>query len=95
MENNLIKLYCAVCDRHSTIEALAQRLSNNFRPNFTDEECLTVYLWGLSRSLSQQKAIWQYAKDHLSDWFPSLPSYQTFNHRLNFLAPGLRSLAQP
>ena len=93
-KTNLTKLYCAVCDHNSTIEAQAQRLSNNYRPRFTDVECLTVYLWGLSRSLPHKKAIWQYAKDHLSEWFPSLPSYQAFNHRLNFLAPVLRSLAQ-
>ena len=93
-KKTLTKLYCAVCDQHSTIEALAQRFSNNSRPKFTDEECITVYLWGLSKSISQQKAIWQYAKDHLSEWFPDLPSYQAFNHRLNFLAPVLSSLAQ-
>lgn len=93
-KTNLIKLYCAVCDHHSTIEALTQRLSNNSRPKFTDEECITVYLWGLFRSLHQQKAIWQYAKDHLAEWFPHLPSYQAFNHRLNFLAPALRKLAE-
>lgn len=68
--------------------------SNNFRPKFTDAECITVYLWGLSRSLFQQKAIWQYTKDHLSEWFPDLPSYQAFNRRLNFLAPVLRALSE-
>ena len=93
-KTNLIKLYCAVCNQHSTIEALAQRLSNNSRPKFTDEECITVYLWGLSKSIFQQKAIWEYAKNHLSEWFPDLPSYQAFNHRLNFLAPVLSRLAQ-
>ena len=93
-KTDLIKLYCAVCDHHSTIERLAQRLSNNFRPKFTDEECLTVYLWGLSRHLFQQKAIWQYAKDHLSGWFPCLPSYQAFNKRLVFLAPVFQRLAE-
>lgn len=93
-KNNLIELYCAVCDNNSTIENLAQRLSNNFRPKFTDAECITVYLWGLSRSLFQQKAIWQYTKDHLSEWFPDLPSYQAFNRRLNFLAPVLRALSE-
>lgn len=91
---NLIHLYCAVCGHHSTIEALAQRLSNNYRPKFTDEECLTIYIWGLSRSLTQQKAIWQYAKDHFSDWCPRLLSYQAFNHRLNFLATVLRGLSE-
>ena len=92
-KTNLIKPYCAVYEHHNTIEHLAQRLSNNYRPKFTDVECITVYLWRLSRSLTQQKAIWQYAKDHLTEWFPDLPSYQAFNHRLNFLAPVLQSLA--
>ena len=93
-KTNLIQLYCAVCEHNSTIENLAQRLSNNFRPKFTDAECITVYLWGLSRSLFQQKAIWQYTKDHLSEWFPDLPSYQAFNRRLNFLAPVLTCLSE-
>jgi transposase len=31
---------------------------------------------------------------HLVDWFPTLPSYQAFNHRLNFLAPALQALAE-
>ena len=38
--------------------------------------------------------IWQFTKDHISKWFPNMPSYQAFNHRLNFLAPVLHSLAQ-
>ncbi|MEM8906665.1 MAG: hypothetical protein AAGD05_02360, partial [Bacteroidota bacterium] len=32
------------------------------------------------------KSIHAYAKKYLHDWFPSLPSYQTFNNRLNRLA---------
>ena len=40
----LITLYCAVCEHHSIIEATTQRQSNNSRPQFEDEECITVYL---------------------------------------------------
>lgn len=28
------------------------------------------------------------------DWFPSLPSYAAFSHRLNFLAPAFQALAK-
>ena len=75
-QTNLIKLYCAVCDHHSTIEAVMQRQSNNFRPQFSDEECITVYLWGISQRRFEQKTIYNYTKNHLLDWFPKLPSYQ-------------------
>ncbi len=93
-ETNLIKLYCAVCDKSSTIEAIMQRQSNNFRPEFTDEECITVYLWGISQRRFEQKTIYKYTKNHLSEWFPKLPSYQAFSDRLNKLAPAFQTLAE-
>ena len=55
-QTNLVKLYCAVCDNSSTIEAEMQRQSNNFRPEFTDEECITVYLWGISHWCRLERA---------------------------------------
>ena len=39
-----------------------QRQSNNFRPQFTDEECITVYLWDISQRRFEQKAICNYTK---------------------------------
>jgi len=93
-QTNLIKLYCAVCDNSSTIDAMMQRQSNNFRPQFSDEECITVYLWGISQRRFEQKTIYQYTKNHLLDWFPKLPSYQAFSERLNKLAPAFQALAE-
>lgn len=93
-QTNLIKLYCAVCDNSSIIEAATQRQSNNFRPKFSDEECVTVYLWGISQRRFEQKAIHGYTKNHLSEWFPKLPSYQAFSDRLNRLAPAFQALAE-
>ena len=93
-KTNLIKLYCAVCDHYSTVAHLAQRTSNNSRPKFSDEECITAYFWGLSTGFTRQKSIWQFTRDYLSEWFPNLPSYQAFNRRLNFLSEVLRSLAE-
>ena len=91
---NLIKLYCAVCDNSSTIEAVTQRQSNNFRPQFSDEECITVYLWGICQRRFEQKTIYKYTKNHLLEWFPKLPSYQAFSDRLNRLAPAFQALAE-
>lgn len=71
-----------------------QRQSNNFRPQFTDEECLTVYLWGIAQRRFEQKAIYNYTKNHLLDWFPKLPSYQAFSRRLGELAPAFQLLAE-
>ena len=93
-QTNLIRLYCAICDQNSTIDAEMQRQSNNFRPQFSDEECMTVYVWGIHQRRFEQKAIYQYTKNHLGDWFPHLPSYQAFSDRLNKLAPAFQALAE-
>ena len=89
----LVALYCTVSDNHSTIESTTQRQSNNLRPKFSDEECITVYLWGIMKRRFELKAIYNYTKDHLSEWFPKLPSYQAFCYRLNRLASALQNLA--
>ena len=93
-QTNLIRLYCAVSDNSSTIEAVMQRQSNNFRPQFSDEECITVYLWGISQRRFEQKTIYKYTRNHLLEWFPKLPSYQAFSDRLNRLAPAFQALAE-
>ena len=93
-QTNLIKLYCAVCEHYNTIEVMTQRQSNNFRPQFSDEECITVYLWGICQRRFEQRTIYDYTKNHLLDWFPKLPSYAAFSRRLNFLAPAFQALAE-
>jgi len=92
-EIQLIKLYCTVCHYYyTTIAAETQRLSNNFRPKFTDEECITIYLFGIAEGKLTVKAVYQFIKDYWFDWFPDLPSYPKFNKRVNFLAPAFKSL---
>ena len=71
-----------------------QHLSKNKCPKFTDEELITVYLWGIGQHLSMRKAIYEYTKSHLSEWFPRLPSYQAFCRRLNLLAGAFQALAE-
>ena len=71
-----------------------QRQSNNFCPQFSGEECITVYLWGIGQQRFEQKTIYNYTKNHLLEWFPKLPSYQAFSDRLNRLAPAFQALAE-
>lgn len=87
MELQLIELYlwvCSVYDNHPMLKY--QRLSNNWQPDFTDQELITIYLFGQFQGHFKQNRIHQYILQHFADWFPSLPSYQTFNYRLNNLA---------
>ncbi len=93
MELQLIQLYlwvCLVYDKHPMLKY--QRLSNNWQPNFTDQELITIYLFGHFQGHFNQKRIYAYIRQHFSDWFPDLPSYQAFNRRLNEVGEPLKIL---
>ena len=91
----LIKLYCDICQYYNTTLVLtAQRQSNNFCPKFTDEECITIYIWGIIQQKFNVKAIYEFIKDYYRDWFPNLPSYQAFNKRICYLNDTFRALAE-
>ncbi len=93
MELQLIQLYlwvCLVYDKHPMLKY--QRLSNNWQPTFTDQELITIYLFGHLQGHFIQKRIYDYILQHFPDWFPDLPSYQAFNRRLNALAEPLKIL---
>ena len=93
-KEQLITLYCTVCRHYSTrVEQFVQRFSNNYRPQFTDEELITIYLWGIIQRQFEVKRIYNYTKMHLLEWFPKLPSYQAFSYRLNQLSPAFQELA--
>lgn len=94
-KENLIGLYLHICDSKSIKKYLhGIRQSNNTTIEFTDEEVMTVYLFGIHKNLSKVKHIHQYTKEHLSDWFPKLPSYQAFDNRLNNLGGAFAILTE-
>lgn len=94
-EIQLIKLYCAVCQHYnSTIAKDIQRLSNNFCPKFTAEECMAIYLFGISEQKYTVKAIWEFIKEYYEGWFPEMPTYQNFNRRICNLADAFRQIAE-
>jgi len=85
-KENLITLYFYISEDRGIQRYLSgMRMSNNYQPAFTDEEVMTVYIFGIIQGFSKAKHIHKYTKCHLSDWFPLLPGYQAFNDRLNKL----------
>lgn len=86
MENQLIQIYLLVCHVYDTSSATCfQRLSNNRKPAFTDQELMTIWLFAHLQGLFQKKQMLRFIQNYWSEWFPNLPSYQTFVLRLNQL----------
>jgi hypothetical protein len=82
----LVRIYLFVLGHYrGRLAATVQRQSNNDQPDFTDVEVLTVYLFGLFKKRETVSDIHEYMEDHFSGWFPDLPSYQSYNRRLNRL----------
>jgi len=97
--STLVRIYLFICSRYrGRLAAVAQRQSNNADPEFTDEEVLTTatasYVFGLIKKRSSISEIHRYAQDHFSEWFPDLPSYQSYNRRLNRLSAVFAPLVQ-
>lgn len=94
-KDQLINLYLCISEDKAIENYLVSlRQSNNFSPEFTDQEAMTVYINGVLQGYSKSKDIYRYTKQHLKEeWFPKLPSYQAFNNRLNFIAGAFEILA--
>jgi hypothetical protein len=85
LEIQLIQLFlwgCTAYDKHPTPKY--RRWSpNTTEPHVTDQELITVYLFGHLQRRFKQNVIHCYVQEHWGACFPQLPSYQTFNRRLN------------
>jgi len=91
----LIQLYFYVCEVYDNqIEYHVQRhTKNNSAPQFTDKEVITCYLFAVTYEKRLRiKDIHQCIDAHYRDWFPDLPTYETFNRRLNRLNPAFPAL---
>lgn len=86
-EAKLIYLYCTVCHFFSQTPSHKKiRNSPNQILQFTDEEVITIFIFGLMEGHKNLKNIHQFIYGHLKKWFPKLPNYSAFHHRLNELA---------
>ena len=91
----LIAIYLYICKLHSDeLKHLSQRFTNNDKPDFTDQEIMTLYLFTVQQdqrfSVSQ---VYAFADQYLRSWFPALPSYKAFNNRLNRLSEAFKAVA--
>lgn len=70
------------------------RFSNNDKPEFTDQEVMTIYLFCVNQEQRMKiKQFHSFANDYLCSWFPKLPSYAAFNNRLNRLSEAFKQFA--
>ena len=93
-EYELIELYCAVYHHYdNTLVMEVQRQTNNSCPKFTDVECLATYIWGINNQKFTVRGCYDFIKDYYGDWFPYMPSYQAYNHRICYLADAFKGLA--
>ncbi len=83
-QEQLITIYLYVCKHYQTdLWVYCQRMANHADLSFTDEEVITLYLFGIIDKNRELKQIYDYADRHLRGWFPRLPSYVAFVQRLN------------
>ena len=95
-ECKLIEIYFYVCEKfEKELKFHCERFSNNNKPDFTDEEVMTIYLYIMHHEQRFKiKQIHKFASEYLLSWFPELTSYQAFNNRLNSLSAAFRKLTE-
>ena len=83
-QDQLISLYLYVCKCYqSDLWVYCQRMSNYADLRFSDEEVLTLFLFGIMDGHKELKKIHRYGQRHLLSFFPKLPSYTAFIQRIN------------
>lgn len=86
-QDQLIAVYLYVCKEYEAdLWVCVQRFSPYTDLQISDEEVISLYLFGIMDGQRTIKQIHQYANRHLRDWFPGLPSYAGYVMRLNRLA---------
>lgn len=85
-EVELISLYLYVCKHfQNKLMHYCTRMTRYADLRFSDEEVLMLYLYGVMEGHRSMKAIHRYARRHLQAWFPNMPNYGAFDHRVNQL----------
>lgn len=89
-QQRLISIYLIVCESFDNhLWQYCERFSNNRNPTFSDQEVITLYLFGIIDHRTTVKDIHRHAVQYLNQWFPQLPRYEAFNARLSFLCSAL------
>ena len=93
-KTKLVEIYLYICKSYEKeLKYSCERFSNNDKPELTDQEIMTIYLFAISEEQRfKVKQIHRLANEYLRSWFPSLGSYSAFNNRLNNLSEAFRIL---
>jgi len=93
--DKLIRIYFFICDKFEELKYYCERFSNNNKPELTDPEIMTIYLFVMhQQGHFKVKHIHRFASEYLMSWFPKLGSYQAFNNRLNRLTGAFSRLVE-
>ncbi len=83
-QGKLISLYLFICNEYkSRLWSYCERMTNHADLSFSDEEVITIFLYGVMNKRRELKEIYQEAERYLKPWFPKLPSYVAFVQRIN------------
>jgi hypothetical protein len=94
-DDKLVRIYCFICDKFKELEFYCERFSNNNKPEFTDQEIMTIYLYTMHHEGHVKvNQIHKFATEYLRSWFPKIGSYQAFNNRLNKLGGAFTRLTE-
>lgn len=94
-DDKLIRIYFLICNKFEELQFYCERFSNNNKPDFTDQEIMTIYLYTMHHEGHVKvKQIHRFATEYLKSWFPKLGSYQAFNNRLNRLGGAFTRLVE-
>ena len=77
-EEFIIAVFCCIEDWLNEIIQGNRIRAAGFEPKLSDSEVITMEIGGEFRGLDQDKAIWQYFRDHWLCLFPNLGSRSTF-----------------
>ncbi len=76
-QEQLITIYVYLCKYYENNWWIyCQRMSNYSNLAFSDEEVITLYLFGIIDKNTEIKRIYTYVDRHLRDCFPKLPRYR-------------------
>ncbi len=83
-QEQLISVYLTICKEYqSKLQGYIYRASNHTDLSFSDEEVITIYIFGIISGHFKLKSIHSFTSNHLRDWFPNLPGYVAFTKRIN------------
>jgi len=86
-EYDLIRLYVLICDYYDQeLWVHCQRMSNHSDLSFSDEEAISIYLYGIIEKRRNVKEIYDFTHKHLRAFFPQLANYEGYVQRLNQLS---------